>query len=84
MQNSKLMGENSKQAFRTNPRSNASTKCPKFVAKIAYFEEVYRDTLTKKTRFAAEFWAFRQTSFILLHILRLDRGLVLIASQQRL
>jgi len=30
-------------------------KCPKFVAKIADFEEAYRDTLTKKTQFVAEF-----------------------------
>jgi len=51
-------------------------KCSKFVArlvfvyknrsarvvKIADFEEAYRDTLTKKTRFVAEFWTFRQAS----------------------
>gem|GEM_PF-5760678 len=40
-------------------------KCSKFVAKIADFEEAYRDTLTKKTRFAAEFWTFRQASYVL-------------------
>ena len=37
-------------------------KCSKFIAKIADFEEAYRDTLTKKTRFAAEFWTFQQAS----------------------
>ena len=37
-------------------------KCSKFVAKIEDFEEAYRDTLTKKTQFVAEFWTFRQTS----------------------
>ncbi len=31
-----------------------------------------RDTLTKKTRFAAEFWTFRQASYVLGLILRLD------------
>ena len=53
-------------------------KCSKFVAKIADFEEAYRDTLTKKTQFVAEFWTFRQASVttnfheILVCILRLD------------
>src|SRR3989338_9980263 len=52
-------------------------KCSKFVAKIADFEEAYRDTLTKKTRFAAESWTFQQASYILLCILRLDYEQVL-------
>ena len=47
-------------------------KCSKFVAKIAYFEEAYRDTLTRKTQFAVEFWTFRQASEVLLYMLWLD------------
>jgi len=37
-------------------------KQPKFVAKIADFEEAYRDTLTKNMQFVAEFWLFQQAS----------------------
>ncbi len=52
-------------------------KCPKFVAKIEDFEEAYRDTLTKKTQCGAEFWTFRQASYVFPRILRLDWRLVL-------
>jgi len=31
-------------------------------AKIADFEEAYRDTLTKNMQFSAEFWMFEQAS----------------------
>ena len=53
-------------------QSNASLKCPKFVAKIADFEEAYRDTLTRKMRFGTEFWTFRQAGYIFGPIIRLD------------
>src|SRR3989338_10424594 len=47
-------------------------KCSKFVAKIEDFEEAYRDMLTRKTQFVAEFWTFRQASGVLGPIMRLD------------
>ncbi len=47
-------------------------KCSKFFANSADLEEAYRDTLTRKTHCVAEFWTFRQASYLFGPVMRLD------------